>query len=46
MKEYDPCEHCPFVPCLKDGEERRWCFMRILALMAQDEREKKKENKE
>lgn len=40
-KPKDPCEVCPFArQCIADGENKRWCFVRILTLEAWDRAEK------
>lgn len=34
-KPKDPCKICPFArDCTNEGEDRRWCFVRILTLEA------------
>lgn len=31
----DPCKVCPFARgCVAEGEDKRWCFVRILTLEA------------
>lgn len=40
-KPKDPCRVCPFLrECVAEGEDRRWCFVRILTLEAWDRAEK------
>lgn len=39
-KPKDPCKVCPFIrDCIAEGEDKRWCFVRILTLMLWDETE-------
>ena len=40
MAEYKGCENCPF-KCDKEGEDRRWCFIRILRLEFEQEKKRK-----
>lgn len=42
-KPKDPCKVCPFIrQCVAEGEDRRWCFVRILTLEAWDRVEQRR----
>lgn len=45
-KPKDPCRVCPFArQCVADGEDKRWCFVRILTLELWDETERIQQRK-
>lgn len=45
-KPKDPCKVCPFIrDCIAEGEDKRWCFVRILTLMLWDETEETQRRK-
>lgn len=42
-KPKDPCRVCPFArQCVAEGEDRRWCLVRILTLEAWDRVEQRR----